>query len=158
MILNFVGNFQRGYTNERADECHLADEIENLGHTVRRIPRDEWREHVRDGKDYVNVPKDLKADANIIAKWHHFYDGSFAEKLREKSGGPVFYWVWDMMRDESGIVDWHEKMIMGSDLYLGNDVRSYVGLSIPPQKLYYFPFDCSDNLFDNSAPRPGKTV
>src|SRR3990167_2574575 len=118
MILNFVGNFQRGYVGERADECHLADEIENLGHTVRRIPRDEWREHVRDGKDYINVPKDLKADCKLSAKWHHFYDGSGAEKLREKSGGFVFYWCWDFFPDNNGqIPDWHKKMILGSDLY-----------------------------------------
>jgi len=150
MVLNFIGNFQRGYTNERADEVMLAQEIENLGHTVRRIPRDEWREHVRDGKDYVNVPKDLKADANIICKWNHFYDGSFAEKLREKSGAPVFYFVWDFMDGDTG-PDWHQKMIMASDLYLANDVRSYPSAGsgqVPSQKLYYFPMDVSDKQFD----------
>lgn len=145
--INFVGNFQRGYVGEKADETHLADEIENLGHTVRRIPRDEWREHVIDGKDYVNVPKDLKASCNLICKWHHFYDGSFAEKLREKSGAPVFYWTWDYMLDsDKKPIDWHRKMIMGSDLYLGNDVRHYSDIS--SQKLYYFPFDVSDKQFD----------
>jgi len=146
MVINFVGNFSRGYVGEISDENHICREIENLSHTVRRIPRDEWREHVRDGKDYVNVPKDLKADANIICKWHHFYDDSFAEKLREKSGAPVFYWVWDFMRNPE-LPEWHIKMIMGSDLYLGNDIRSYPP-DIPSQKLYYFPFDVSDKHYD----------
>lgn len=148
--INFVGNFQRGYVGEKADEVHLADEIQNLGHTVRRIPRDEWREHIIDGKDYKNVPQDLKADANIIAKWHHFYDERFARELRQRSGGPVFYWVWDFMYN-SGIPDWHVKMIQGSDMYLGNDVRItklYEAAGVPPQKLYYFPFDVADKQFD----------
>lgn len=152
MIVNFIGNFARGYVGETADEVMLAQEIENLGHTVRRIPRDEWREHVRDGKDYVNVPKDLKADANIICKWPHFYDGSFAEKLREKSGGPCLYWCWDYMAgDDGNFPDWHIKMIQGSDLYLGNDVRLikfYEAKGIPSQKLYYFPMDVADKQFD----------
>ena len=148
--INFVGNFVRGYVGEVADEVHLANEMENLGHTVRRIPRDEWREHVIQGKEYPNVPKELKADVNIICKWPHFYDGSFASKLREESGGPVFYWVWDFMYDDynNTLADWHVKMIQGSDLYLGNDVRSYVGQDVPSQKLYYFPFDVTEKKFD----------
>lgn len=148
MIINFVGNFQRGYVGEAADEVHLAQELENLGHSVRRIPRDEWREHVRDGKKYMNVPEDLEAGVNIICKWHHFYDGSFARKLREKSGAPVFYWVWDyMLGDNYQLIDWHRKMIMESDLYLGNDVRAYPA-DMPRQKLCYFNFDCASKEFD----------
>ena len=158
MIVNFVGNFSRGYVGETADEVMLAQEIENLGHTVRRIPRDEWREHVRDGKDYVNVSKDLRADANIICKWNAFYDGSFAEKLREKSGAPVFYWVWDyMVGNDGSLPDWHVKMIQGSDLYLGNDVRgwSYLGNLLLNKKAYYFPMDVADGNLMNTHDLPG---
>jgi hypothetical protein len=155
MIINFVGNFARGYVGEVADEVMLSREMESLGHTVRRIPRDEWREHVKQGLEYPNVPKDLKADANIICKWHHFYDGSFAEKLREESGGPVFYWVWDFMANPN-LPDWHVKMILGSDLYLGNDVRSYPLDQVPSQKLYYFPFDVADKLLMHWWPKEPK--
>lgn len=153
MIINFIGNFQRGYVGEQADEVHLANEIENLGHNVRRIPRDEWKAHVELNQSYINVPEDLKADINIICKWHHFNSGIFAEKLRQKSDAPVFYWVWDFMGDEytHQFPDWHLKMIQGSDLYLGNDVRLgrlYEEAGISPQKLYYFPFDVSSKEFD----------
>jgi hypothetical protein len=148
MKINFVGNFQRGYVGEEADETHLAREMENLGHTVIRVPRDEWREHVLDGKPYKNVPENLESDVNIICKWHHFYDGMFARKLREKSGAPVFYWVWDYMLGSDGKpLDWHYKMITASDLYLGNDIMRYPS-DVPRQKLYYFPFDVSDKQFD----------
>lgn len=150
MIINFVGNFQNGYVGEVGDATHLAREMEALGHTVRRIPQDEWREHVLDGKDYPNVPKDLTADANLICKWHHFYDGRFIDRLRIDSGvAPVFYWVWDYMWDQ-GVPDWHMSMIQTADLYLGNDVFH------PAYKLtrnkYYFPFDVADEeiAIDNS--------
>ncbi len=151
MIINFVGNFARGYVGEVADETHLADEIENLGHTVRRIPRDEWKAHIETGNKYVNVPEDLRADANIICKWHHFNNRVFAEKLREKSQAPVFLWVWDyMVGDDGKLPDWHYEMIQGADVYLGNDVRSwsYLGNLLLNKKAYYFPFDVADKNFD----------
>ncbi len=147
MKVGFIGNFQRGYVGETSDETHLCREIESLGHTVYRIPRDEWREHVIQGLKYVNVPEGVTFDCVILCKWHHFYSEVFAEKAREKYKCPCFYFVWDMMND-NGIPDWHRQMIMGADLYLGNDVRSYANLGIPSQKLYYFPFDASDKMFD----------
>ena len=141
MIINFVGNFQIGYVGEIGDANHLLREMIDLGHTVRQIPQDEWREHVIDGKDYPNVPTDLMADINIITKWHHFYDGTFIDSLRVASGAPVFYWVWDYMWDQ-GIPDWHLKMIEAADLYLGNDVRAPWYKEM--KHCYYFPFDVSD--------------
>jgi len=104
MIINFVGLFNApGYVGEISDETHLARELERLGHTVRRIPRDAWREYCIENfpEDKYDVPKDLKEDINLIAKWHHFYDGSFISKLKTASeGAPVFYWVWDFMYDQ----------------------------------------------------------
>ena len=138
MIINFVGSFTIGYVGEVSDATHLTRELEALGHTVRKIPQDEWREHVLDGKPYPNVPDDLKADINIILKWHHFYDGRFIKALRTGSEAPVFYWVWDYMYDIELPV-WHYDIASTADLYLSNDVRSghyFNG--------YYFPFDVAD--------------
>jgi len=139
MIINFIGEFKNGYVGEISDLVHLAREMESLGHTVRRIPQDAWREYVIEGfpQNKYDVPKDLKADINIICKWHHFYDGSFINKLREVSRAPVFYWVWDYMQGE----DWHMKMVEAADLYLGNDVRSG---AYKTKNCYYFPFDVAD--------------
>lgn len=143
MVINFVGNFQNGYVGEVGDATHLVREMESLGHKVRRIPQDEWREHVIDEKEYPNVPKDMKADINIICKWHHFYDGRFIRHLGRVSEAPVFYWVWDFM-DDQGFPDWHLKAIEAADLYLGNDVRNPKYRAIPTNNLYYFPFDVAD--------------
>lgn len=150
--VGFIGNFQRGYVGESADEVHLVREIEELGHTVYRIPRDEWREHVLHNEPYKNVPEDVTFDICLIAKWHHFDDSVFASKAREKYKCPVFLWVWDyMVGDDNKPIDWHIKIIQGSDLYLGNDVmmrEAYLSAGIPSQKLYYFPMDVSDKMFD----------
>lgn len=142
MKINFVGSFTTSYVGERSDETHLADEMAALGHEVRRLPRDEWREYVISGGPYPNIPNDLEASINIIAKWNGFYDESFIRELRRKSGAPVFYWVWDYMQGE----EWHMEMVKASDLYIANDVFSghYTGL----QNCYYFPFDVSSKEFD----------
>lgn len=143
MIINFIGNFQNGYVGEVGDASHLTRELQSSGNIVRRIPQDEWREHILDGKSYPNVPSDLDADINIICKWHHFFDGRFIEELRKRSKAPVFYWVWDYMWDQ-GLPDWHLKAIEAADLYLGNDVRSEHYKQYNFKNLYYFPFDVAD--------------
>ncbi len=137
--INFVGNFQIGYVGEVADATHLARELEVLGHTVRKIPQDEWREHVLSGMPFPNVPSELKADINIILKWHHFGEG-FIKQLKQESQAPVLYWCWDYMQNE----DWHLKMIEECDLYSGNDVFSGLYPDNLKDKLYYFPFDIAD--------------
>ncbi len=143
MMINFVGNFQAGYVGEQADQVHLAREMEALGHTVRRIPQDAWREYVIEGfpKNKYAVPEDLKADINIITKWHHFDDGSFISQLRIASEAPVFYWVWDYMEDSS-MPGWHIEMVQAADLYLSNDIHN--PLYKKSENAYYFPFDVAD--------------
>lgn len=149
MKIIFIGNFARGYVGEIADEVQICNEIEFAGHTVYRVPRDEWREHVIQNKPYVNVPEGIKADIAIIAKWPHFYDGSFIEKVKEKYKCPCLYFVWDYMGPNPP--DWHIKMIRAADKYLGNDVFDrtiYPPELVPSQKLYYFPFDVASAEFD----------
>lgn len=143
MIVNFVGNYGVGYVGESADEVHLAREIEALGHTIRRIPRDEWREHVIDGQPYPHVPAQLKADINIVAKWHHFYDGRFIKELRLRSEAPVLYWVWDYLWSQ-GFPSWHIAMAAEADLYLSNEAGLAPEYARQGVRHYYFPFDVCD--------------
>lgn len=144
MIINFVGNFQTGYVGEVADQIHLARELEALGHIVRKLPQDEWREYILSNTSYPNIPSDLTADLNLITKWHHFFDERFIVELRKKSDAPVFYWLWDYM-DDQGIPDWHLAMAKEADLYLTNEYGNkdaYVKQGIT--QTYYFPFDVAD--------------
>ena len=131
---------------EVSDETHLARELEKYGNIVRCIPRDAWREYVIEdfptGK--YDVPEDLKADINIICKWHHFYDETFVNALRKKSGhSPVLYWVWDYMYNQ-GFPSWHLAMAKGANLYLSNEgglFEEYRKYGVNP---YYFPMDVCD--------------
>jgi spore maturation protein CgeB len=149
MKINFVGLFSApSVTGEVSDETHLAEEMENLGHEVKRIPRDIWKAYVEGRNEWPEITDDLSADVNIIAKWHHFTSSDIIGKLREKSSGaPVMYWVWDYMFSE-GFPDWHLKMCHSADRYLSNEG----GLSQEYAKLginhYYFPFDVSDKVYD----------
>src|SRR3990167_3895647 len=120
ILINFIGIFnQPGYVGEISDETSLALEMENLGHEVRRIDRAQWREYILEDKpkDKYEIPEDLKADINIIAKWHHFFDARFIAELKKLSNAPVFYWVWDFM-DDNGLLDWHKALVEEADLYL----------------------------------------
>lgn len=145
MIINFVANYQNGYVGEQADEVHLARELEKMGNIVRRIPRDVWREWVLGNykERPKEVPEDLKANINLVAKWHHFYDGRFIDELRKESQAPVFLWVWDFMYS-GGFPDWHISMAKAADLYLSGEAGifdEYKKLGIKP---YYFQMDVCD--------------
>lgn len=144
MIINVVGNYGNGYVGEIGDLNHITRELKALGHTVQKVPQDIWREYVLGTRnpDWDNkLP--VKADINIICKWHHFEDGKYIDKLREVSGSPVFLWVWDYMWD-AGMQDWHIKAVEACNLYLANDVRSGHYPTELKDKLYYFPFDVAD--------------
>lgn len=142
MKINFIGSFTTGYVGEVADETHLANELEFLGHTVKRIPRDIWKAFVEGARDWPDITDNLKADINIISKSHYFVNGDYIKVLKHWSGAPVFYWVWDYMQNE----DWHMEMVKAADLYIANDVfsKNYEGM----ENKYYFPFDVLDAGID----------
>lgn len=154
MKIGFIGNYQSGYVGEQADEVHLTRELERLGHEVFKIPRDEWREYVIENspKDkYKNVPEDIKLDILIICKWHHFDNGSFINKAREKYQCPIFYWVWDYMANPE-IPDWHLNMASAADLYLSGEAGIFSEYKKHGVKPYYFQMDVCDGdipVFEN---------
>ena len=155
MKINWIGNFSSNYVGEQGDSVHLCRELRALGHEVHKVPQDIWKAHC-DGE--VNpawvefLP--VKSDINIITKWHHFTDGSYIIKLREMTGAPVFYWVWDYMED-NGIPYWHTLMAKAANLYLTNeygikDIYQLIPYGV--NNLYYFPFDVCDGdlpVFEN---------
>ena len=145
MKVNFIGNYQKGYVGEDADEIHLARELERLGNTVNKIPRDIWKAHC-DGEFEVRWGEylsDIEADINVICKWPHFNNEKYINRLREESGGPVFYFVWDYMWDQ-GFPDWHLKMAQAADLYLSNEGGLFDRYRAHQVKPYYFPMDVCD--------------
>lgn len=146
MRVLFIGNFQNGERGELADETHIVKELGHFGNEVVRINRDEWREYVIEKypQDKYKVPEGQKFDVAIICKWHHFYDGSFIQAIKECYGCPVVYWTWDYMDYDGG---WHELMAKEADLFLTNEGGKIDWLLDKGIKAYYFPFDCADKEF-----------
>lgn len=138
LVINFIGNFTTGYVGESADEIHLARELESLGHTVQKVPRDQWKGFVDGDTPNADWVLPIKSDINIICKWDAFNHEKYIGELRLRTEAPTFYWVWDYMRNE----EWHQKMIEMADLYIANDVYSgnYEGYT----NCHYFPFDVAD--------------
>lgn len=148
MKILFIGNYALGPGGEAADETHLAREMERAGHTVFRVPRDEWREYVRENgpQNKYKVPEGITVDIILIAKWHHFYDGSFIKYAREKYSAPVMYWVWDYMEGNS-VEDWHMKMAQEADLYLSGEIGLAHYYHSNNVRFYYMQFDSCDGDF-----------
>ena len=144
MIINFVGLFNApGYVGEVSDETHIARELEKLGHTVNRVPRDIWKAYVDGETPQPDWVLPVKADINIIAKWPHFNRGTYIHILKQHTKAPVFYWVWDYMYD-NGFPDWHIEMAKAADLYLSGEAgifHEYIKLGVKP---YYFQMDVCD--------------
>lgn len=157
MIINFVGNFQFGYTGEVSDETHLARELQKLGHTIQRVPRDifkAWCEGESNPDWEDKLP--IKADINIIAKWDKFDAVDYCDRLRAASdGAPVFYWVWDYMLDPI-FPKWHLDMARSADLYLSGELGLADLYKKEGVKFYYFQFDVCDGSLPTFRDEPKK--
>lgn len=159
MTINFVGLFNKpGYVGEISDETHIARELEELGHTVNRIQRDEWKAYC-DGETNPDWNLPVKADINLVAKWPHFDNGRYIHRLRDLSragtssanSGGVFYWVWDYMPNPE-IPDWHLEMAIAADLYLSGELGIFDQYKAKGVRPYYFQMDVCDGhipTFDN---------
>lgn len=139
--INFIGNFEANYVGEVADETHLVRELESLGCTVYKVPRDIWKA-MCDGEwndDWKDRTPHNDVDINIMCKWHHFDKEKYVNHLRNYSGAPVFYWTWDHMDYNSD--GFHYITAKSADLLLTND-----GFNRVPSEInwHYFPFDVAD--------------
>ena len=133
MRMNFIGNSGVGYSGEVADELHIVRELKSIGVLVNFIPRDTWKVAV-DSDNFSKLPgESLEADINIICKWSHFNDSKYVNILREVSGAPVFYWVWDFLFDPTEVTNFNLEMAKAADLYLtgeGGLIPEYKKLGI----------------------------
>ena len=152
LTINFVGLFnQPGYVGELSDETHIARELEKLGHTVNRVQRDIWKAYV-DGDYDPSWDLPIKADINLIAKWHHFDKPEYIQRLKEVSRagmpssnteGAVFYWIWDYMPNPD-IPGWHRAMAIEADLYLSGEAGIFDQYRAFGARPYYFQMDVCD--------------
>lgn len=99
MNILVVGNFGVGWDGSICDEEHIAAALEELGHTVYRVQREQ--------ASGIPLTDDLP-DFTLIAQWDGYGDISHLPK-------PLVYWAFDY-QDKGQ--DWHERLVNMADLYL----------------------------------------
>lgn len=114
-----VGNFSgRGWDGSVTDENHIAYALEEMGHEVIRLQREEVGSVP--GMPWVGC------DFILIAQWDGYKD-SWIEMLAESKDkhehydhkNVLVYWAFDYQADGQ---QWHEKLIVASDLYLSKRI------------------------------------
>lgn len=150
MKINFIGNYQSGYVGEVADETHLANELEELGHEVKRVPRDVWKawcDGLREPQWEAQLPMP-DVDINIICKWPHFNDAQYITHLNPwTKKAPTLYWSWDYF-GWPFIPDWHKHMTFMADVHLTNEGGDLGEMWNKGVAARYFPFDVADKNID----------
>ena len=146
--INFVGGFTRDILGDPADEVHICDGLDEVGHKVHRCPRDIWKAYVDGHKPNDDWILPEKADINIIVKWHHFIDGRYIDKLKEVSGAPVFYWQFDWMKWPNP-PEWHKLMAMSANLHLTHELGDFDYIRTCDVKPYYISASVANPEYDS---------
>lgn len=101
-----IGNFGRGWDGSICDEEHIAGALEELGHEVTRLQREEF------------VPFKENFDFILLSQWDG-YPGNLITSIKSHSKSPIVYWAFDYQSDGQ---EWHERLINGADLYLSKRI------------------------------------
>lgn len=99
-----IGNFNTGWDGSICDEEHIAKALEDLGHTVFRLPRDTLSNGIPAGK----------FDFTLVAQWDQYPESLLAVPK------PIVYWAFDFQNDDQ---EWHQRLIKGADLYLSKPFK-----------------------------------
>lgn len=103
-----IGNFGSGWDGSQCDEEHIAKALENLGHQVTRMQREQV------------IPFTEKYDFVLIAQWNNYPANMMTTLKTSTLGAPNVYWAFDY-QDEGQ--EWHERLVAQSDLYLSKPFK-----------------------------------
>lgn len=104
MLGNFTG---RGWDGSITDENHIADALEELGHSVERLQRDRVGAF---NKQY---------DFVLISQWDGYPPNLISTLKTNTLGAPIIYWAFDYQADGQ---EWHERLVKQVDLYLSKRI------------------------------------
>ncbi len=110
-----IGNFGTGWDGSICDEEHIASALENLGHEVERLQREDafitrWK-YKADG-----ILREI--GFVLVAQWHG-YPPDMVKDIKELLHCPVVFWAFDLQ--EWG-QEWCERLIAQADLYLSKRI------------------------------------
>lgn len=103
-----IGNFNYGWDGSICDEEHIAQALEELGHEVIRLQREEF-----DRPSYIGDTFPSNIDFTLIAQWDGYHNEI------DKLPRPIVYWAFDYQADGQ---EWHERLVAKSDLYLSKRI------------------------------------
>lgn len=109
-----IGNFLNpSWDGSLPDEEHIAGALEDLGHEVHRLQREE----IQNAKPVHEIFPGHGYDFILLAQ----YDGYPASMIPwiRKDKCPIVYWAFDYQADGQ---EWHERLIVESDLYLSKRI------------------------------------
>ena len=111
-----IGNFGKSWDGSICDEEHIAKALEELGHEVTRLQREQSFDTLPGGD----------VDFILMAQWDGYHPMTIpnlkiAYRPYEAPGEapPIIYWSFDYQADGQ---EWHEKLIANSDLYLSKRI------------------------------------
>ncbi len=95
-----IGNFTTSWDGSQCDEEHIAKALEDMGHTVYRMQREQLWEALPE------------VDFTLIAQWNGYGDMTWLPR-------PIVYWAFDYQADGQ---EWHDRLIYQSDIYLSKQL------------------------------------
>lgn len=109
-----IGNFGVGWDGSICDEEHIAKALEDMGHTVDRVQRE-------DSNHLFKTDEFQDYDFILLAQWDG-YIRHLGLSLKESFKCPIVYWAFDYQADGQ---EWHENLVKGADLYLSKRIADY---------------------------------
>lgn len=116
MNIIHIGNFTTGWDGSICDELHISNALEELGHKVVNIQREQWRERLATDEKGIWHPHPTFI---LLAQWDQF-DEDFIPQIRDLYfTAPIVYFCYDYQADGQ---EWHEQLIKEADLYLSKRI------------------------------------
>lgn len=139
-----IGNFTTGWDGSICDEEHIAGALEELGHDVRRVQREQFNVAYWIGEE-------RKFDFILLAQWDG-YDTNLEGLKKHFEGSPIIYWAFDYQVDGQ---EWHERLIKTATLYLSKRIADskypnwqYLSQDFAPKFLDKIPSPVPDKDID----------
>jgi hypothetical protein len=126
MKICLIGNFTSSY-GQICDERWIAESLEQLGHTVVRINRENYAAD-------IDQYETLHVDATIFFKWRGFVPEDI-KLWRETVGGTILAWTFDFMP----IHDYFFPVLREVDLWLGEELGLLPRWKEMGINFHYFP-------------------
>lgn len=116
MNIIHIGNFTTGWDSSICDELHISNALNDLGHNVVNIQREQWQERLTEDERGIWHPH---PSFILLAQWDGFSE-DFIAKIRDcYDTTPIIYWCYDYQDQNQ---EWHNRLANEADLYLSKRI------------------------------------